>query len=431
MHVLLVNPRFSYTGKELFPLGLGYLAAIALEHGASVEVVDENVGQALPWARLNEFDVIGLTVTTPAFTRVRAIAARLAREKCPGALVVAGGHHPTFRPADVLDTGIDVVVRGEGETVFASILAAVDAGDDPRGLPGTSFLGENGDVVGMPEPPFVEDLDAIPIPAHEFFPIDAYDPLSAITSRGCPYSCVYCGSAAFWRRKVRTRSTENVLTELDTLESLMFDRKRPQLKFQDSVFTLERRRTVDLLEGMANRQYRLRWTCETRADALDPELLGLMKTAGCKVIMLGLESGSQDVLDRAGRKMDVSRLADTCAEVRTAGIGLRASVIFGLPGETAQSVEDTLALVRQISPNVTFLNLATVYPGCILEDQARVAKHDPEWVATFGGHGTGGELVLPDGMSIQEYHAMAERLQREIHALNATQWPSNRERTSY
>jgi radical SAM superfamily enzyme YgiQ (UPF0313 family) len=152
-----------------------------------------------------------------------------------------------------------------------------------------------------------------------------------------------------------------------------------------------------------------------------------MKQAGFKEIMLGLESGAQTVLEQNKRQMIVDQLIKISQTVRKREIGLRASIIFGLPGETKETVEATIAMLRAIRPSVIFLNLATIYPGCSLERYERkIANHPETWFRHFGGHGAGGQLMVPEGMNLRQYRKLAMYLQQEINQLNTVNWPQNR-----
>ncbi|OLS12629.1 MAG: Radical SAM domain-containing protein [Promethearchaeota archaeon CR_4] len=421
MHVLLINPLFTYVGRDKFPLGLGYVATIALKEGHHMVVVDENLGETIPWEQLGQFKLIGLSVTTPALPRARSLITQLRIKKSTEALIVAGGHHPTFRPKELLQIGVDVVVRGEGEVPFAQILRIsnpLSTAHKWKNILGISYYDDSGNVQHNTQLGLTEDLDHIPFPAWDVFRYKNYSPMSVITSRGCPYRCNYCAATAFWQHYVRYRSIANVVAELDALLAL---HTYHFIKFQDSVFTSPRKRVLDLMAAIIEKNYPFQWTCETRADALDHELIDMMARAKCKTIMLGLESGSQGVLDQNERKMKVSDFVDTCQNIKQRGLGIRVSVVFGLPGETPATVEDTLTILRSIQPNVTFLNLATAYPGCALEHHP-VASHKEQWVTTFGGHGVGGQLILPVGMTPKQYHKLADYLYGQIHELNKVNW---------
>jgi anaerobic magnesium-protoporphyrin IX monomethyl ester cyclase len=421
MNILLINPNFSYAGRDKFPLGLGYLAAVARDECHPVEVVDENIGDVVPWENLGKFDLIGISVTTPALPHVRSLITQIQAKKAPSSVIIAGGHHPTFRPEDVLRAGADIAVRGEGEEIFKQMLqtlAASSTRQEWEKIPGITYYEESGDVHHNAGSKLMQDLDAIRFPAWDAFRYTKYSPMSITTSRGCPYQCSYCAAAAFWQHSVRFRSVVNVIQELDALLALHL---YTFIKFQDSVFTAPKKRATGILGAIIERNYPFQWTCETRADALDRELIDMMADAKCKTIMLGLESGSQGVLDQNERKMNVSDFIQTCQAIKQRGLGVRVSVIFGLPGESSATVESTLNVLRSVQPNVTFLNLATAYPGCALEGHA-VAPHKDQWVRTFGGHGVGGQLLLPEGISPSLYHKLADHLYREIHEINKINW---------
>jgi radical SAM superfamily enzyme YgiQ (UPF0313 family) len=420
----LINPTFPYVGKDNFPIGLGYIAACIIQQGHHIIVVDENMGDTIPWDLIDQFDIIGFTSTTPAFPRVKEILSQLNEKKLPTTIIIAGGHHPTFRSEELLEIGVNIVIRGEGDNTIIQLFERLSNDQDWHILQGISYK-ENDLYQHNPLPPLIQDLDALPFPAWNLFNYSKYDPMSVITSRGCPYKCSYCAAANFWEHKIRFRSISNVIQELDELTQLF---PYTQIKFQDSAFTVNEQRTIELLNAMISKDYSFQWICETRADNLNENLIQLMKQAKCKVIMLGIESGSQRVLDRNQRSMSIEKIIQTCELIKKQGIGLRFSVIFGLPGENKESVEDTIQLLKRIQPNITFLNLATIYPGCAMECCPTI-KPNEKWVQSIGGHGIGADLVLPEGMTARDYRTLANHLKREIKKINRLNWPKNDEKT--
>lgn len=425
---MLINPYFEYTGKELFPLGIAYLAAIINQKNFQFQVVDENIEDEIPWEDIGEFNVIGLSITSPAFERAKIIVKELRKTKCSNLLIIAGGAHPTFRPEETISSGINIVVRGEGEKIFSDLLRKISDGEDWKKTKGISYK-ENNKIINNPQIELIDDLDSIPFPEWSAFDLSKYhNRLSMITSRGCPFNCTYCGAGPFWCNKVRYRSVENVIAELDTIRKLEYQSPL-KLKFQDSTFTLDRNRTLKLMNLMIERNYDIHWTCETRIDCLDVELINLMSKAKCKVIMFGLESGSTTILEEAKRNMDLSSLIEISKEIHKSGIGLRVSVIFGLPGENEDTVNETLELLRKIKPNITFISLATIYPGTALEGK-NIANHHQLWLESFGGHGKGGKILLPDEMTPKEYRRLANYFAKEIQKLNRKLWTKKNQKNS-
>ncbi len=407
MRLLLVHPAYPYPGKDRFPLSLGYLAAVALEAGAEVRVVDEQV-EPLSAGLLRDFspDIVGITATTPAFGRVRELLHMCRRHT--QALLAVGGSHATFRAGEVLRAGADVVVRGEGELTLLELLE----GKDPKNTPGVSYRDGN-EVVHNPERELIEDLDSLPFPAWELFPLQAYRIMSLVSARGCTYSCVYCAASRFWRRRVRFRSPENVVAEVEALYRMGFRR----LRFMDSTFTLNRERVLEICEGIRALGFSdLSWSCETRADHLDEEVVQALKSAGCTLVCVGVDSGSDEVLRRCRRGMSSQQLRRGIMLAKRAGLKVRAYITFGFPGESAESVRCTLRLLEETMPEQVLLSLATAYPGTELTP-AKTKPHE-SWVRKFPGHGTDAELYLPETLTLKEYMRLGDEMHEKIRELN-------------
>jgi radical SAM superfamily enzyme YgiQ (UPF0313 family) len=406
MRVLLVHPSFPYKGRDLFPIGLGYLASV-IKDRAEILVIDDPV-EPFDAEKVKKFrpDIIGISSTTPSFSRAAEIIGKIRALGIETTLVV-GGVHATFRPEDALAAGADIVVRGEGEIAFSKIVG----GHDLSTIRGVSYS-DNG-IKHNPDEKLIEDLDKIPYPAYEFFPIHSYGIMSIVTSRGCPYSCTYCSATRFWRHKVRFRSPKNVIGELEKIVELNHKR----IKFMDSTFTLDKERAIKICEGIIEKGLDIIWSCETRADHLDDELLQALSEAGCNLLCIGVDSGSQEILDKSKRRMKVSTIVDAFDKARKYGIKTRAYVTFGLPGENKQSPETTIRLLERIKPGQTLLSLATSYPGTELYDGKHIDVH-PSWVSKFHGHGLGAKLYLPETLSKRDYIRLADYMYREVKRIN-------------
>jgi radical SAM superfamily enzyme YgiQ (UPF0313 family) len=404
MRVLLINPAFPYKGADRFPLGIGYIAAIAKKYG-EVRVLDLNINRSAVQDFVQDFqpDAVGITSTTPAFRAATKVVQEV--RQVSSAKIIFGGVHPTFRPEDALAAGADIVVRGEGEQTFEEILI----GKPLETIRGISFL-RNGEVFHNPARSLMEDLDSIPFPAWDLFDLSKYPIMSIITSRGCPFTCAYCCSAAFWKRRVRFRSVDNVFSEL--MELHKFGVRK--LKFHDSTFTLDRNRALEICNRM--QQFNFRWSAETRPDCLDAELLRAMADAGCVLICIGVDSGSPAVLDQISRPISVRTTINAFRLAREAGIRTRAYVTFGLPGESRESVTRTLALLEEAQPDQIMLSLATAYPGTALDAGKKIIMPS-DWIAKFDGHGAGAPLYLAENLSKTEYKELADEMWIKIKAM--------------
>ncbi len=407
MRVLFVHPKFPYRGKDLFPIGLGYLAS-AVQDIAEIFVIDENLEEfSIERVKRINPDVIGITATTPSFQRSMEIV-NAVNSMGTDAKIVMGGTHATFMPEEALNAGVDIVVRGEGEITFRELIEGRALED----IEGMSWM-DGTKIVHNPDRGLIADLDSIPFPAHEYFHTDKYGIMSIATSRGCPYSCSYCSAARFWRRKARYRSPENVLEELKLIKDLGFD----LVKFMDSTFTLDKRRAIEICRLMREEGLDINWSCETRADALDDELLGALSGAGCTLICIGVDSACNDVLSKNRRNIDVSKMKNAFESIKRHKLRTRAYITFGLPGETRKSVEETVKFLDDIEPDQILLSLATAYPGTELWRGPYIEVHK-NWISKFHGHGTGGKLYLPEGITKKEYIRLADYVWSKVKRIN-------------
>jgi radical SAM superfamily enzyme YgiQ (UPF0313 family) len=405
MRILLIHPNFPYRGKDLFPIGLGYLAS-AVEDIADITVIDEGV-ECSSFEKMKKInpDIIGITATTPSFPRAMEITAAL---KGTGAKIVMGGVHATFMPEEALSGGVDIVVRGEGEATFREIVEGRPLAE----IPGISFKKDN-KITHNPEREPAANLDKIPFPAHKYFPTDEYGIMSITTSRGCPYSCSYCSATRFWNKKVRLRSPENVLAELKLIKGLGFN----LVRFMDSTFTIDKKRAMEVCSLIKEENLEIKWSCDTRADALDTELLEAFADSGCTLICLGVDSACDEVLSQNNRKINAETTRKAVEKIGEHGMDTRAYVTFGLPGETENSVKDTIKFLEEARPSQVVLSLATAYPGTDLWGGPYIDMHE-RWIAKFHGHGTGGKLYKPEGMTNRQYAKLADFMWAEVKRIN-------------
>ncbi len=390
MKVLLAEPPGRYAGVgvssvQVHPLGLGYLAAALAPHHDVVQLIPDV--RAFPddgarWAAIAEAlraeapDLVGVSLVTATFPAGRRLAALARSLLGPHVPIVAGGVHATFRPAEVLaEPAFDGLVVGEGEETLREVAAAVERGRPWDHVPGVVTRAEGGDadaLVWAPPRGPVADLDTLPDPRREgiLWP-DHLQPAfyqSLITVRGCPYRCSYCSVPQSSHRRTRYRSAGHVAREMVALVERW---KVPYLFFHDSVFTLNRRRTLALCDELQDRGLRVPFACQTRADRVDPELLARLARAGCHQIFLGLESGHPETLRRIHKdvSLDVARRA--VRDIKAAGIRCTGFFMVGFPWETREHVEATVELATTSGLDAATLFSATPLPGTELWEQTR------------------------------------------------------------
>jgi len=339
------------------PYGLFALGAQAIRAGHQVKVVNLS---GFAWKRVEEVvaaldaDLVGMSCWT-ANRRGVALVARLVKQLHPRAHVVVGGPHatPLAKPMLAHHPDIDTVSIGESETTFMELVERLERGEPTTGIAGTAY--RVGDRIELgPERAAIEDLDALASP-HDYF-----DTHIVMTSRGCPWRCTFCGAETSWGRGYRGQSVGYVL---DALERAVSRAPVKMIQIKDDTFTTNRKRVLELCRGIRERGLKFVWSCDTRVDVLGDELLREMRLAGCERLSLGVESGSQPILDAIDKKITVAEILDSTAVAKKYGIKLRYYMMVGNRGETRATFAETLAFLEKARPHQYIFAALSVYPG--------------------------------------------------------------------
>ena len=367
--VLLVYPFFRRSlDRSRFrfpPLGPAYVAASLRQAGHTVRLLDCTFlgrEQARRLALAAQADVVGIYCM--ATMRDDALwFARQLRGRCE--LLVAGGPLPTCEPETFL-ADFDVVVRGEGEQTMVDVLAAHAAGADPGGVPGAVAAAAGGGAAA-PSPPrsLAGDLDALPFPARDLLPNAAYIShgrrrygyavTTVMASRGCPFACEFCSNVVFGD-SYRERSPAGVVDEIEQALALGYDR----IAFADDVFTLRGERVVALCDEIERRGLRFAWECLARVDGIDGATAARMRRAGCRTVFFGIESGSDEVLRLMRKGITAARAREAVWAAHDAGLEVGAFFILCYPGETDDTVLETLRFAASLP--LDYLGLSMPYP---------------------------------------------------------------------
>ncbi len=409
--VLLVDPYLAREDPmerkfiELYPsLGLLTLGAYLRDAGAEVRLVDltfEKDLRALHRA-LASFhpEIVGVHTKTLTMRRATEVA-RAAR--AAGAVVVAGGPDAATRTGLYLSEGFDIVVPAEGEPTLVDLAERVHRGDrDLAGTPGTVVRRE-GKLVRGPPRPLLRDLDRLPLPAWELLDMERYlatweratgeRRAAVLTSRGCPFDCAWCSKPTFGRT-FRQQSPERVLAELRALK----ERYRVDfVRFCDDVFGIHRGWLERLLAGLREEALDLRFECLARVDLLKPDLLDSMRAAGLARVYVGVESGSQKMLDLMNRGTKLAQVEAAATALRRAGIRQFWFLMLGYPGETEEDIEATLRLFRRFSPEEYSVSIAVPIPGTRFHDRVQGSvRTDGPRKAETGGRSLLFEAAFPE-----------------------------------
>jgi radical SAM superfamily enzyme YgiQ (UPF0313 family) len=384
MNVLLVYPYFLDNRLDVedirsVPMGLYYIGAMLRANGYPVSIFNahdlaaapDRIRVVLDQARP---DVVGFSVLHA--NRWGAIdIARLVKADHPLATVVLGGVGATFLWEHFLThfPEIDYVVRGEGEHAFLDLLRFLERG--PAGLPehidGLAFRKAGRPFKTSDRRP-VADLDSLPMPAEAF----TFQHLSL--TRGCPAGCAFCGSPAFWNRRVRVHSADYFVSQLRRLH----EKGVTFFYVSDDTFTLRRELVIDICRRIVAQRLDITWAAISRVDCVDATLLEWMRRAGCVQISFGVESGSSEIRERFCKRIDDAAIERAFALTVGRGIMARAYFIYGSPGETEATIDASLALIGRMRPLSAIFYILDLFPGTALyEDfKQRTGATDDIWL---------------------------------------------------
>jgi anaerobic magnesium-protoporphyrin IX monomethyl ester cyclase len=440
-HVLLVNPCFDLrrhygglarAGPTLLPVGPAYLAAMLEQEGRRVTIWDgqvdpaglDGLGALMERERPS---VVGITCFTPMVPQMRAVA-ELAKTILPHSKVVVGGTHPTVMPAGTLeDPNIDVVVRGEGEHTLLELFGAWEGSRSLEDIKGVSYR-RDGIIAHSPDRPFHKDLDSLPLPARHLLPLDSYrqvpdaaiaTPIRAmITSRGCPHQCIFCSARLSSGYHYRARSPLKVLEEMDLL---VRDHGARQIIFLDDNLVVDRQRVWDMCTLIKQHGYHKRvvWTCAARADQVDQALLRLMRSAGCRLISFGVETGSARLMKLIKKGLTIERVTEAIHAAKRVGMMVRGTFILGLPTETLDESLRTIAYAKELPLDSAKFSLATPYPGTELYAIAVEEGMPPlaDWgrLSSMAGFSNYEPAYVPSGRDASELKALQRKAMRDFY----------------
>ena len=391
-----------------------YKVAIANSSNSAWEEIKERISLFKP-------EVVGVSVNTPKVPSALKIA-EICKTINSDITVVFGGHHSTIKPDEMLlSQNVDFVVRGEGEETFCELVNHLqNCILDYRTIAGLSFR-DNGQVIHNVDRKLICSLDSLPLPARDkLVDLDSYTPVQlsmVMTSRGCPYKCGFCSSQNMWGRKVRFRSVDNVLNELNELKQRFAVKN---ITFLDDSFTANRDRIKDLCSTLIEKKMDITWSCLTRVGIISDDLIILMKKAGCTKLDIGIESGNQRVLDLIDKGITLKQVKEAVDILKHNKMYWSGFFMFGFPTETEEEVLDTLNFLHELKPNWANISIFTPYPGTKLYDLAKVKGMISEPVDyTLYSHQNPYDRFT-DTMSQEKFSALGKHMLNEVHRYNSS-----------
>lgn len=362
MNTLLINPIIRESEPpSFFPLGLGYIAQVLLDNNHRVTVLDINAnrwGEEEITKRIENltYDIVGITGMITEYNQVKFLAS-VVRYHNPETKIICGGALATTIPELLLSkTDVDIAVIGEGEVTIKEVVSALENSVSLKSVDGIYFK-EKEEICQTKPRLQIEKLDSIPFPARSLFPMEVYisnlskayfegsfRAINMITSRGCPYNCVYCFHG-MWGHKFRYRSAVNIVNEI---KHLVKDYNVNAIAFNDEVFVMKKERVYQLCSLLKEEGIHLNWVCTGRVNLMDRNLLEEMRSAGCKAIYYGVESGSQQILNAMNKNATVDQTKRAIKLTREARIDPKIYLMIGMIGETEKTIQETVNFCREV-----------------------------------------------------------------------------------
>lgn len=358
------------------PLGLIYINSSLKQAGYKTRVIDILFDRQLN--QIKGLDTKGgiylISFPTALFNQVKEIIS-IIRQRDPESFIIGGGPHPSASKEKTLEElDIDLVALGESEIAIVDIVKTVEIDGDFSNVLGIIYRDVHGKIAKTGDRPFIENLDDLPIPDPSEFPMDQYFALkgyremSVYTSRGCPYRCTFCQPIliSLFGPKVRYQSPKKVV---DSIEFLVKKFKLDSFVFTDDTFAFHQDRVVDICKEIITRKIPIIWRCQTRVN-LSRRTLEYMKKAGCIFVAFGVESGSQKILDNVNKNATVEQAIEVFKNCKELGILTHAYLMVGNLGESRQTIQETIQLIKKIKPFSWNVSISTPYPGTYLYEYA-------------------------------------------------------------
>lgn len=375
MNILLINPP-AIRKPDFPPIGLLSLATVLKQNGYTVKILDaalEGMSDSAIVSSAKEFkpDLTGITTFIVNERQFLGLTRDL-KKAMPSTPVILGGPHASSYPEELMkkEPALDGIVVKEGEITIIELCRAIEGKADWTSILGLVFRNAQGEIVATPPRPVVKNMDDIPFPDRSFLKLGAYQPIpnmykrrpttSAITSRGCPFSCSFCFEAGVLAQKYRRRSPEKVLEEV---RYLIREHGIREIAFWDDEFVLNVKWVSIFCDLLIREKIDITWSCFGRVGSVTAELLQKMAKAGCWSISYGIESGNQELLDFINKESTLEQIRSAVRWTHDAGIETRCSFMLALPKETPEMGQKTVDFAVELDVDYAQFFATNPLPG--------------------------------------------------------------------
>lgn len=406
-----LNVGFVYIAGSLREAGYEPVIYDAMSYWHGYEEIAERITEEGP-------DVVATTAFTAGVVDALRVL-RLTKEINPEIITIIGNVHPTFCYEEILreyHEYVDYVVRGEGEETMVELMECLSRGGNPEKVKSIAFWRE-GSVIATGTRPFIKDLDSLPMAwdlidwsIYKYRPIEGSTLAIVSSSRGCNQACSFCSQQRFWQRRWRARSAEGFVTELEYLR----DRYGVNVvMLSDETPTLSRSRWERILDLMIERDVGVKILMETRVDDIirDEDIMWKYRKAGVDHIYVGVESISQDVLDRFNKNIKVEESKRALDLINEYDIVSETSFVLGMPDDTAENIRSTVELAKYYNPDLAFFLAIAPWPYSEIYPQLKeyIAVHD------YSKYNLVEPVIKPINMTLEELFSELGRASREFY----------------
>lgn len=379
-------PTYNYATPVMHPpLLLAYAAAYIRSKGHTVEFIDAQVGSII---NVKEFvskvksvspDYVVFETSTASFKNDVKVAEEL-KENIDCKIVFVGPHVSALPIESMKNNCLDAVVVGEYEL---SLHEYIETGGS--GTKGVCYRDQKDKIVLNPPREYLQDIDILPFPARDLLLNYKYfDPILknpftfVLGGRGCPYKCIFCNwPQVMTGRRYRRRSAKNIVDELEMLED---EYNFKSFLFNDDTFTAYKKHVIEVCNEIIDRGIKLPWACYSRADLTDVEILNKLREAGCFLLKVGVESESQQILNNVKKGYKIDEVVRGINLMKDFGFHVHCTFVFGLPGETKETIDKTIDFAKKLNPTTVQFSTAVPYPGAelyrYLKDQGYLLTED-------------------------------------------------------
>jgi len=365
--------RKSVANEKWPQTGLAYLASILGKDGHNIKIIDGMV-QKFSTEEIRKFNprIAVLSTTTPTFNNDAKVA-KMIKEDFDCCLGFVGTHVSVLPEKSLKESVADFIAVNEAEYTLLDLVRNLNS--SWKNVSGLYYKSKDRIIKTKDREP-IKDLDELPFPSRHLLPNQKYTmPLTRgnpfatiISSRGCPYRCIFCRAGSVWGKGVRARTTENVVKEI---EFVVKDLNIKYFVFMTDTFTLNKKWTIDLCKKVIDKKLDIKFLCNSRVDTIDEETLKIMKKAGCISISYGIESGDQEILNTSKKGTTLEQATKAVQLTKKTRISVFAYFILGLPGETWKTIFKTIRFAKKLDPDYVNFHIATPFPGTELYDIAK------------------------------------------------------------